>query len=228
MYAANIEPCCIPRVPYHLRVQEEAAAYEPDVISIGPYHHGKPHLAAMEVEKQRCFWEIAKETKLEMDEFRSAMRPLAHEARMCYHQMIVFFEMEFAEFVDMMVLDGCFIVQLICCKVPDAGEIEELAMLVLSFFELSHRPLTGTEFIHLLDLVHSTYLPSPEGIQQYKKYKLNSQCHPRSSIPCATELEYAGIGFYGDDVEKMKKDEYMVSLGVYELEMGWYLMVMFA
>ena len=48
------ETCCIYRVPAHLR-KLNAMAYTPRVVSIGPYHHSRKELKAMEDHKRRYF-----------------------------------------------------------------------------------------------------------------------------------------------------------------------------
>ncbi|KAK8709503.1 hypothetical protein V6N13_060518 [Hibiscus sabdariffa] len=95
-------------VPYRLR-QVKEIAYEPNVISIGPYHHGKPHLKAMEVIKRKCFDQILEVTNLESSEFIKAMEALEERVRKCYEGPIDHCD----KFVEMMVYDGCFLVQLI-------------------------------------------------------------------------------------------------------------------
>ncbi|KAL4297404.1 hypothetical protein GQ457_12G004860 [Hibiscus cannabinus] len=100
--------CVIYEVPYRLR-QVKEIAYEPNVISIGPYHHDKPHLKAMEVIKRKCFDQILEVTKLESSEFIKAMEALEERARKCYEGPIDHCD----KFVEMMVYDGCFLVQLI-------------------------------------------------------------------------------------------------------------------
>ncbi|KAE8704694.1 hypothetical protein F3Y22_tig00110446pilonHSYRG00001 [Hibiscus syriacus] len=170
------ETCCMHRVPHRLR-QVNKKAYEPNVISIGPYHRGKPHLAPMEVIKERCFWEVAEETNRGMVEFESEMTPFENEARKCYEEPL---DLPSQKFVQVMIFDGCFIVQLIRkvypglyqMIVPEPGEIKQFAELTLYFFELSHRRLPERDFIHLLDIVHSTYLPSARGIEQHQFEKM--------------------------------------------------------
>ena len=49
-------------MPHRLR-QVNQAAYEPELISIGPYHRNKQHLRDMEEIKWRFFLQIGKETR---------------------------------------------------------------------------------------------------------------------------------------------------------------------
>uniref|UniRef100_A0A2C9W7V1 Uncharacterized protein n=1 Tax=Manihot esculenta TaxID=3983 RepID=A0A2C9W7V1_MANES len=66
-------------------VNEEA--YEPQLIAIGPYHYGKVHLPAMEDHKMRYLQGFLQQEPLSFD----------HD-----------------EFVEMMLIDGCFIIEFIC------------------------------------------------------------------------------------------------------------------
>ncbi|KAE8704695.1 hypothetical protein F3Y22_tig00110446pilonHSYRG00002 [Hibiscus syriacus] len=226
------ETCCMHRVPHRLR-QVNEKAYEPNVISIGPYHRGKPHLAPMEVIKQRCFWEVAEETNRGMVEFESEMTRFENEARKCYEEPL---GIPSKKFVQMMILDGCFIVQLIR-KLPffvlfklyqmieqEPVEINQFAELTLYFFELSHRRLPERNFIHLLDIVHSTYLPSARGIEQHRVFKAEAEAvaEPNSQrswkfIRSATELEDSGIGFFGASVEKMRVENQDEELEIFDI-----------
>ncbi|MBA0844014.1 hypothetical protein Goarm_001146 [Gossypium armourianum] len=87
--------------------------YEPNVISIGPYHYRKPHLARMEDFKKRWFENFVKKHHLGIDQFREAIRPLEEKIRNCYEQPPPPGLEAKANFVDMMVYDGCLVVQLL-------------------------------------------------------------------------------------------------------------------
>ncbi|MBA0668676.1 hypothetical protein Goklo_001565, partial [Gossypium klotzschianum] len=100
------------KVPHRLREVNEKA-YEPNVISIGPYHYRKPHLARMEDFKKRWFQKFVEKPHLGIDQFREAVRPLLEKIRNCYEQPLHLDYKDEEKFVDMMVYDGCFVVQLI-------------------------------------------------------------------------------------------------------------------
>ncbi|KAG4166817.1 hypothetical protein ERO13_A13G156300v2 [Gossypium hirsutum] len=108
----EISPTIIFKVPRRLREVNERA-YEPNVISVGPYHYRKPHLARMEDIKKRWFEEIVDETHLGLDQFRKEMKHLERKTRKCYEQPLPPDLEDEEKFVDMMVYDGCFVVQLI-------------------------------------------------------------------------------------------------------------------
>ncbi|XWS64959.1 hypothetical protein CRYUN_Cryun05aG0049000 [Craigia yunnanensis] len=97
------------KVPFPLR-QVNEKAYEPNVISIGPYHHGKKHLETMEVIKRNCFSKMIKKGKAKPGKFVTLMKNLEKQVRKCYEEPLDRFDSD--TLVEMMVLDGCFIVLL--------------------------------------------------------------------------------------------------------------------
>ncbi|KAL5704665.1 hypothetical protein ACHQM5_023057 [Ranunculus cassubicifolius] len=101
---------CICRVPRLLRkVKEEA--YTPQVVSIGPYHHGTERLEAMEDHKLRYVSDFFyRESENSREDFVVSLIGLEKTARDCYEQP---FPYESDEFVEMMLIDGCFILELI-------------------------------------------------------------------------------------------------------------------
>ncbi|PIA41580.1 hypothetical protein AQUCO_02200194v1 [Aquilegia coerulea] len=101
-------PPTIYRVPQCIR-HIDVDAYEPMVISIGPYHHGNPKLEAMEKHKWRYLHDLLRlnpEVSLEM--YLMEMKLVEEKARSFYSETI---ELCSDEFVEMMLLDGSFIVE---------------------------------------------------------------------------------------------------------------------
>ncbi|KAK4429595.1 hypothetical protein Salat_1260100 [Sesamum alatum] len=85
--------------------------YDPKVISIGPFHHGKDHLQNMEQHKLRYLKLLLKRrNESSVDKYVTAMRSLEEKARKCYAGLV---EISPDDFVQMLLLDGCFIIELI-------------------------------------------------------------------------------------------------------------------
>ncbi|MBA0557637.1 hypothetical protein Golob_014693 [Gossypium lobatum] len=101
--------CCIFKVPNYLRKVNEKA-YEPEVVAIGPYHHGKHHLKPMEEHKFRFLGMLLNEMKEDVTNYVMVMRDLEDRARNCYAEQI---GLDTDDFVEMMLIDACFIIQLI-------------------------------------------------------------------------------------------------------------------
>ncbi|XP_028061929.1 UPF0481 protein At3g47200-like [Camellia sinensis] len=99
--------CCIFRVPDRLR-RENEKAYEPEILAIGPYHHGKDNLKQMEENK---LWYLQKRVKqrneTSVDRYVRAMRESEERAQKSYEGSI---NLNADEFVQTMLLDGCFII----------------------------------------------------------------------------------------------------------------------
>ncbi|XP_071938166.1 UPF0481 protein At3g47200-like [Coffea arabica] len=83
-------------------------AYEPRVVSIGPYHRGKPKLKEMEKHKRRYFNELLRRTGESAEEYIIALADLQDQARRCYAEEINLSE---DDFVYMLCLDGCFVIE---------------------------------------------------------------------------------------------------------------------
>ncbi|KAJ0035998.1 hypothetical protein Pint_25311 [Pistacia integerrima] len=99
------------KVPEHQR-NVNGKAYEPYIVAIGPYHRGKKHLMGMEEHKKRYLKELLdRKPKKDVISYVKTLRSLEKEARDCYEDD--FANITTDEFVEMMLLDGCFIVELL-------------------------------------------------------------------------------------------------------------------
>ncbi|EEF44274.1 conserved hypothetical protein [Ricinus communis] len=99
---------CIFKVPNQVRVVNEKA-YAPEIIAIGPYHRGKDHLKAMEEHKIRYLQRFLRRShQNSVLGIVQAIRALEETARNCYSEPVSLTQ---DEFVEMMVVDGCFIVE---------------------------------------------------------------------------------------------------------------------
>ncbi|CAI9752872.1 unnamed protein product [Fraxinus pennsylvanica] len=99
---------CIYRVPQCLREGDDKA-YIPQIVSLGPYHHGRRRLRNMDRHKWRALYHILKRTNQDMQLYLDAVKELEEKARACYEGSI---KLGSNEFVEIMVLDGCFILEL--------------------------------------------------------------------------------------------------------------------
>ncbi|KAL3722069.1 hypothetical protein ACJRO7_034426 [Eucalyptus globulus] len=99
------------RIPHYLKQeQDKDKAFIPQIVSLGPYYHDTMHLRQMEWHKCRCFDQILKRTSHKIDLYRDLVKEVEQEARGCYEGEI---SMLSKKFVEMMVLDGCFVIELL-------------------------------------------------------------------------------------------------------------------
>lgn len=107
--AAGRSSCSIFRVPESL-IEINGRSYQPHIVSIGPYHHGQRRLQMIQQYKWRYLGLLLSRTKTPtLEDYLKAIEPLESRARECYSEIIPFGK---DEFVEMMVLDGCFIIEL--------------------------------------------------------------------------------------------------------------------
>ncbi|KAK6944007.1 Protein of unknown function DUF247, plant [Dillenia turbinata] len=110
-------PACIHRVPPSLAGISEDAIY-PEVVSIGPYHRGEERLLDFESYKLSFLDSLLQRVERKgnaLEHFFRAMQDAEEKARNCYSESIPMSSNDFAE---MLLLDGCFIVELfrhVCC-----------------------------------------------------------------------------------------------------------------
>ncbi|CAL8105334.1 unnamed protein product [Prunus armeniaca] len=101
--------CCIYKVPKRLRCVNEKA-YTPQVISIGPLHHGKKALKAMEEHKKRYLQDFLRRTAASLTEFTKITRDKEEQLRSCYSETIKFSS---DKFVRIILVDAAFIIELL-------------------------------------------------------------------------------------------------------------------
>ncbi|TMW88615.1 hypothetical protein EJD97_018316 [Solanum chilense] len=109
--SAGRSSCCIFRVPQSF-INVNGRSYEPQIVSIGPYHRGKDNVKMIEEHKWRFLGNLVERTKeigLSLEDYLKAIQPFEMRARECYSEAIV---LNRDEFVEMLVLDGCFIIEL--------------------------------------------------------------------------------------------------------------------
>ncbi|KAK9092503.1 hypothetical protein Syun_027414 [Stephania yunnanensis] len=114
---------CIYRVPDNLKTQNESS-YVPQIVSIGPFHHGSANLQAMQDQKwiylksllarrphsSSSTGEDVSSSSLIGIAFVQSLRPLEKRASECYSEK--FDKLSSNTFLEMMILDGCFIIEL--------------------------------------------------------------------------------------------------------------------
>ncbi|GMN64778.1 hypothetical protein TIFTF001_033851 [Ficus carica] len=110
----NLSPlpsrCCIYRVPERLR-HDNARAYTPKVVSIGPLHRGAEGLKAMEKHKMLCLKSFLKRTKLSMEDYVEFMKEREQKVRNHYDED--FEQMGSDQFVETILVDSASVVEIL-------------------------------------------------------------------------------------------------------------------
>ncbi|KAD5508645.1 hypothetical protein R6Q59_030725 [Mikania micrantha] len=107
--SAGNKSCCVFRVPQSL-LEINKEAYEPRIVSIGPYHHGKKDLEMIQEHKWRFLQDMLTRTGKTLGFFMNIMVSLDNEIRESYSESIDRFTTN--DLAKMMVLDGVFLIEL--------------------------------------------------------------------------------------------------------------------
>lgn len=151
--------CTIFRIPKLLRGINPKAE-EPEIVSIGPYHRDKPQVLEFERLKPLFLKRFLRRTKEDLKELTALVAKMESSARACYSEHV---NMTSCDFVQMMLLDGCFVAefllhisgsgaatdehdpifarpQIIPILIRDLLKLEnQIPYSVLEFLSLSHR-----------------------------------------------------------------------------------------
>jgi len=101
--------CCIYRVPERLRKLNEKA-YTPRVVSIGPIHHGKENLKAMEDHKTMYLQQFLEQNKVSVQNLINIIKENETELRDSYAETI---NLSRKDFATMILLDAVFIIMVL-------------------------------------------------------------------------------------------------------------------
>ncbi|KAL7596585.1 hypothetical protein Lser_V15G28915 [Lactuca serriola] len=107
--SAGKDSCCIFRVPQSLfEINKEA--YQPRIVSIGPYHHGNKDLEMIQEHKWRYLKDLIERTGKPIDFFLGIVMSMQDQIRQSYSESIDQFSAN--DLAKMMVLDGFFLIEL--------------------------------------------------------------------------------------------------------------------
>ncbi|XP_010541295.1 PREDICTED: UPF0481 protein At3g47200-like [Tarenaya hassleriana] len=110
--SAGEASCCIFRVPDSL-ARNNHMAYRPSIVSIGPYHHGEKQLEMIQEHKHRFlefFVSRSRKKGINLQDLVAAVSDLEEQIRGSYSENLTEFDSE--NLINMMVLDGCFVLTL--------------------------------------------------------------------------------------------------------------------
>ncbi|KAJ1704664.1 hypothetical protein LUZ63_004443 [Rhynchospora breviuscula] len=110
------------RIPTNVR-ESNKDLYEPRMVSIGPYYndHRRKRLKSIEDQKWRLFRSfLGRNTAADVESYVRSVKSLEDRARQCYSECV---DLRSDEFVQMLLFDGCFILELFykwLCDNPDS------------------------------------------------------------------------------------------------------------
>ncbi|KAJ3691410.1 hypothetical protein LUZ61_020574 [Rhynchospora tenuis] len=86
--------------------------FTPRVVSIGPYHHGKSCLAKMEGHKSRFLKDfLSRDTSRSFEQYQHKLKKILEQRTTSYEYDATKFDLTSNKFVDIIILDGCFILE---------------------------------------------------------------------------------------------------------------------
>ncbi|OMO69566.1 hypothetical protein CCACVL1_19419 [Corchorus capsularis] len=114
-FEVSQEHCCIYEVPKSIR-QAKEDDYTPQLISIGPLHHGNQKLAEMEKHKLRYLKKFCARTsnskEATLGDFLNFIEDNEGRIGKCYQKSVSKAEFESTKFREMILLDAVFIIEL--------------------------------------------------------------------------------------------------------------------
>ncbi|KAL4191866.1 hypothetical protein AMTRI_Chr06g169350 [Amborella trichopoda] len=102
---------CIYKVPGFLK-ELHKEAFIPRVVSFGPFHHGSPHLQPMEQHKRRALLHFLDRSEHPLQVYLDALQAKEQAIRGCWEWPDDLVPLESKDFLNMMLLDGCFLLEL--------------------------------------------------------------------------------------------------------------------
>ncbi|XP_057983218.1 UPF0481 protein At3g47200-like [Malania oleifera] len=176
----------IQKVPRMLRkIESNENCYEPQVVSIGPYHHGKLELEAVEklkVPMARDYIESSYTSKLSVRDMYDKVAAVAVEARQCYAKDATE-GLDDEAFAQMMFLDGCFILQFIYCYEENKRGEMKMRSLNIAFVQRDLFLLENQlPFLVLEELVNLRF-EQKEGINKINSFIEHTRALPPPGKP---------------------------------------------
>ncbi|XP_031472957.1 UPF0481 protein At3g47200-like [Nymphaea colorata] len=127
---------CIFKWPHDLeKLLGEDIYREPQMVAIGPYHHGRPHLQPMERHKKNALFRILRLSGgLPVSIFVEPLKQVEQKLRDHYDELDPSWSSD--SFIQMMLLDGCFLLDFLLAldKKVDAPLAESIRLQLLNTY----------------------------------------------------------------------------------------------
>ncbi|KAG8089948.1 hypothetical protein GUJ93_ZPchr0011g28089 [Zizania palustris] len=112
------------RVPEYVKEKTNRDAYRPRLFSLGPFHYGDSMLLHMEAHKLRAVVQFVKRSGRPLEEFISVVEQSFYQLRNAYENLTETWHRDEKRFVELMVTDGCFFLEVMRMFSLD-GKVEE-------------------------------------------------------------------------------------------------------
>ncbi|XP_057491604.1 UPF0481 protein At3g47200-like [Actinidia eriantha] len=106
---------CIYKVPASVKDRNKKA-YEPQLVSFGPYHHGEEHLMRMEEFKHQALLHFIKRSNKPLMMYRECLLEAVQDLKDSYDSLDPSWQSNNDRFLQLMILDGCFMLEFLRCN----------------------------------------------------------------------------------------------------------------
>ncbi|KAJ3699649.1 hypothetical protein LUZ61_003354 [Rhynchospora tenuis] len=179
----EIESCTIFRIPHNIRKRKKNI-FEPFVVSIGPFYRGKESLHAMEEKKWRLLRDfLSRGNHISLNLCLLEMKALEEKTRRCYSETV---DLDSDGFLQMMLLDGCFVLQYFLkwrlpvpsrstLAIPNANQNERSVMVIPCATELQD---SGLKFRAKRNPCHMLDISFQYGVLEIPRFTINDNTKP--------------------------------------------------
>ncbi|KAG6781317.1 hypothetical protein POTOM_014211 [Populus tomentosa] len=109
------------RIPASVTAHNKTA-YTPQTVSFGPYHHDDIHLKPMEEHKQRALGYFLQKTGIPLQSVVESLNDEMQVLKDSYDMLDESWKNDTSRFLQLMILDGCFMLEIIRPAKPDSSE----------------------------------------------------------------------------------------------------------
>jgi len=189
------------RVPEFIKKTTNRDAYQPQFVSLGPLHHGEPHLLPMEEHKRRAMLHMVNRTGKPLTEFVAAIEQVADELEAAYDDLDDSWRgVNRGSFVQMMVMDGCFLIELI--KIDQSSEFKN------TNYADNDPVFSRSSFINLWPIMQNDMIAMENQIPLVVLQRILFVAFEGTTPPRAGEINnmvrsLLGVPFFEEDVEKL-------------------------
>ncbi|KAF3641738.1 putative trans-resveratrol di-O-methyltransferase-like [Capsicum annuum] len=218
-YTGLLQKPKIQKVPkMHREIESNVRCYEPLVVSIGPFHRGKPELQLMEKHKELLAIQFADQdstkerpegvlpwlstNSVSIDELYEKVKNIMPNVRECYDDELIK-KYSHEEFAQIMLLDGCFILQYFHCIVT--GNYTELKMKShdIAFIRRDLFLLENQLPFEVLQVLMSCKFKNNEGMEMIKKFISSAHTKPTPPHGFIQGIKDFFLDLFGDTQKVM-------------------------